>query len=132
MDATQDWPQEYVQFFRLFNRREFFEAHEVLEDLWSVEVPPLKQYYKGLIQMAVAICHWERGNSSGARKLYRSASAYLAPYPDHFEGFDLGTFRGEMAAAFAPLLAAETTAAPAIPPPPANLREQVLAPPEAA
>lgn len=95
-------PAEYFRYFVLFNNRDFFEAHEVLEDLWVVEVEPLRTYYKGLIQAAVAICHWQRGNHSGARKLHRSAMAYLAPYPEQFEGFALGDFRRTMEELFGP------------------------------
>lgn len=97
------YPVEYLEFFRLFNERDYFEAHEALEDLWVVEVEPLRTYYKGLIQAAVALCHWERGNHSGARKLYRSARAYLAPYPAEFEAFALEEFRRWLDGAFAPL-----------------------------
>lgn len=80
-----------------------------------VEVPPLKNYYKGLIQAAVALCHWERGNHSGARKLYRSGRAYLAPYPARFEGFALASFLADLDRLFAPL-AADPQAAPPAPP----------------
>jgi predicted metal-dependent hydrolase len=99
-----DWPEEYLEFIRLFNERDFFESHEVLEDLWVVEVEPLKTYYKGLIQWAVALCHWERGNPSGARKLYLSGTRYLEPYPDGFEAMPLAAMREVFADLFAPLL----------------------------
>lgn len=100
-----DWPREYRAFFSLFNAGEYFEAHEVLEDLWAIEVPPLKNYYKGLIQAAVAICHWERGNLSGARKLWLSAQGYLSVYPSRYEGFELEAFRSRLSQLFEPLLA---------------------------
>jgi len=87
----------------------------VLEDLWAVEVPPLRDYYKGLIQIAVAVCHWERGNGSGARGLYRSGMDYLAVYPEDYESFALGEFRDVMAGFFAPLLATPKGTTPAFP-----------------
>lgn len=113
LESVAEWPWEYREFVRLFNEADYFEAHEVLEDLWSIEVEPLRTYYKGLIQMAVAICHWERGNPSGARKLYRSAQAYLAPYPDTYEGLPLGELRHSFDGLFAPLVAAMANDAPA-------------------
>lgn len=97
------WPKEYLEFVRLFNERDYFEAHEALEDLWVVEVAPLRDYYKGLIQAAVALCHWERGNLSGARKLWVSARRYLSPYPERYEGLELGLLRESLDTLFAPL-----------------------------
>ncbi|MBI1292042.1 DUF309 domain-containing protein [bacterium] len=108
-----EWPEEYLTYIDLFNRGEYFEAHEVLEDLWVVEVEPLKTYYKGLIQIAVAICHWERGNPSGAVKLYQSGMAYLAIYPEEFEGLDLRELRKRLIDIFAPLLHERTFPMPA-------------------
>ncbi len=99
-----DWPREYREFVHLFNSRDYFEAHEVLEDLWVVEVPPLKNYYKGLIQAAVALCHWERGNHSGARKLWLSARGYLRSYPPAFEGLRLSQLMQSLEELFQPLL----------------------------
>jgi len=107
-----EWPREYEEYVRLFNERDFFEAHEVLEDLWVVEVEPLKNYYKGLIQIAVAFCHWERGNPSGARKLYLSGRAYLEPYPDFFEGMELEWLLTRVDAHFERLLNDPTAPAP--------------------
>jgi len=109
-DHPIEHPAEYRAFFRLFNGRRFYEAHEVLEDLWVIEAGELRGYYKGLIMSAVAILHWMRGNRRGALKLYRSGSAYLAPYPEQFEGFALGEFRREMARVFATLEVSPTTA----------------------
>jgi predicted metal-dependent hydrolase len=102
--SAMPWPPEYERFVALFNAGHFFEAHEVLEDLWVIEVPPLKNYYKGLIQAAVAICHWERGNLNGARKLWISAETYLIEYPQLYEGLTLGSFREAMRCLFAPLM----------------------------
>ena len=114
MDAIIEHPEEYLEFFRLFNEGEYYDAHEVLEDLWVIEVQPLKDYYKGLIQAAAAILHWERGNLSGARKLYQRSRDVLSPYPDFYEGFALGAFRDDMEALFGPLLDDTTTLAPVL------------------
>jgi hypothetical protein len=69
-----------AEFIRLFNEKEFFEAHETLEGLWLETEGEDKDFYKGLIQCAVAFVHLERGNFRGARKLYRTASEYLHAY----------------------------------------------------
>ena len=67
---------------KLFNRKEFFECHEVIEELW-LETPSEDKYrdlYKGVIQAAAAIYQWERGILSGARGLHKTAVKYLKKY----------------------------------------------------
>ena len=74
------------EFVRLFNTKEFFEAHEVLEDLWMETEGEEKDFYKGLIQCAVAFAHLDRNNFKGAAKLCKTACGYLNRYlPQHGE-----------------------------------------------
>jgi hypothetical protein len=68
------------KFARLFNDKQFFEAHEVLEDLWLESEGEIKDFYKGLIQCAVAFVHLQRHNSRGAHKLFTSSTGYLRKY----------------------------------------------------
>jgi predicted metal-dependent hydrolase len=66
----------------LFNGQEFFECHEVIEDLW-LETPMEDHYrdlYKGVIQAAAAVYQWERGIASGALGLYKTSVQYLKKY----------------------------------------------------
>lgn len=57
----------------LFNRQEFFECHEVLEDLWRpLPAGPEKMLLQGLLQVGVGYYHWQRGNAVGARNKLRS------------------------------------------------------------
>lgn len=54
----------------LFNRQEFFECHEVLEDLWRPLPPgPEKQFLQGLLQVGVGFHHLKNGNYTGAKNL---------------------------------------------------------------
>lgn len=74
------------EFIDLFNRKDFFEAHEVLEDLWIETEGEEKDFYKGLIQCAVAFVHLDRNNDKGAMKLFGTACGYLNHYlPDYCE-----------------------------------------------
>ena len=50
----------------LFNHGEFFEAHEVLEDVWRAAPPGEKKFLQGLIQVAVSFHHRSTGNLIGA------------------------------------------------------------------
>ncbi|MSQ95054.1 MAG: DUF309 domain-containing protein [Gemmataceae bacterium] len=88
----------------LFNRGDFFEAHEVWELLW-MEAGPEKKFYQALIQAAVAMCHFCNGNGRGAIKLYKSSRDYMHRYEAQFLGLDQNVFWGQMERCFAELLA---------------------------
>jgi hypothetical protein len=56
----------------LFNvERDYFECHEVMEELWLTE--GRSPFYQGLLQVAVALYHFRAGNISGAGKLFAAA-----------------------------------------------------------
>src|ERR1700730_9876042 len=70
----------------LFNRAAFFEAHEVLEDVWRAAPQPEKKFLQGLIQVAVALHHHGNGNLAGARSVLRRAFRNLSLYPEGYGG----------------------------------------------
>jgi uncharacterized protein len=78
---------ELQEFIELFNSKEFFDAHEVLEQLWVRTEGEDKNFYKGLIQCAVALAHLQRGNRKGANKVCSTACAYLDHYDPDYLGF---------------------------------------------
>src|ERR671924_1571204 len=47
---------------RLFNAREYFEAHEALEDAWNAERGRIRDLYRGILQIAVVYLHVTRRN----------------------------------------------------------------------
>ncbi len=102
-----DYDERYLAGIVLFNRGDFFEAHEVWEDLWQDSARPEKRFYQGLIQAAVALCHYANGNLRGAAKLYASSRAYMEPLALSYLGMDTHAFWRDMAQCFAPVLAAD-------------------------
>ena len=81
-----------IEGIELFNHRRYFECHEVLERAWLTTEGRARDFYKGLIQAAVACYHWSRSNLGGAMSLYRSSSRYLKRYrPEHL-GVDVEGF----------------------------------------
>jgi len=106
MDTAADqYDPLYLQGIAFFNACEFFEAHEVWEDLWKSYSGELRLFYKGLIQAAVALHHFGNGNIRGARKVYGSSRGYLAEYRPTCEGLDLEKFLSEFDACFAQVAA---------------------------
>ncbi len=85
----------FLQGVEHFHRGDYFEAHEVWEELWREATVETRAYYKGLIQLAVALLHAERGNRQGAERLFHSASRLLEPYRPAYAGYDLDTLLRE-------------------------------------
>jgi predicted metal-dependent hydrolase len=73
----------------LFNRADFFDAHEALEDVWRAAPEPDKKFLQGLIQVAVALYHHGNGNVIGARSVLRRGFRNLSRYPEGFGGIHL-------------------------------------------
>ena len=104
MNRGSKYDPLYVAFLWHFNGdRDYFECHELLEDLWLQENHDL--LYQGLLQVAVGLYHHRNGNLGGAVKLLRQALTKLDLYPADPLGIDLGTLREECAAYLAGLQA---------------------------
>jgi predicted metal-dependent hydrolase len=104
-DLTPEYDLRYLAGIVLFNRADFFEAHEVWEDLWMDTAGPDKRFYQALIQAAVGLLHFGNGNVRGAIKLYHSSRAYMERYPSPHLGLDTASFWRQMEQCFATLLA---------------------------
>lgn len=76
----------YRRGVELFNAQNFYDAHEVWEDVWRETSGPEKKFLQGLIQVAVAFHHQSTGNTVGACSLLARARNNLVPYPEHFLG----------------------------------------------
>jgi predicted metal-dependent hydrolase len=70
-------PGQLLQAIREFNSREWFECHETLEDLWIGSEGEIRDFYQGLIQIAVARHPWSNGNVGGALSLLKGGAGYL-------------------------------------------------------
>ena len=67
-----------------FNAGKFFDAHESWEDLWRTSGGPLRLFYQGLVQAAVAMHHLSQGNLNGARAQLAKSIEKLQRYPGTF------------------------------------------------
>ena len=78
---------------RLFNAGEYFEAHEALETAWNEEPGPVRDLYRGILQIAVVYLHIRRGNYPGAVKVYARSQKWLKDWPDVCRGIQVGELR---------------------------------------
>ena len=73
-------PQEdprFQQGLELFNAGEWYAAHDVFEELWHETADPHRRSLQGILQVAVAQLHLQRGNRRGATILFGEALGRL-------------------------------------------------------
>ena len=86
-------PAKVLEGIRLFNAREFFEQHEALEEAWLAEPGPVRDLYRGILQIGVGFYHLERQNFRGARNLLTYGMDRLAPFEPSCRGVDVRSLR---------------------------------------
>ena len=73
----------------LFNKRYYWQTHEVLEDLWMDEYGPMRAFLQGFIQGAAAMYHVVAQNSPGYERLSRLSREKLSTFKKPQLGVDL-------------------------------------------
>jgi hypothetical protein len=79
----------YLAYFDCFNQGRFYEAHEVLEELWRGKHGSNRRFYQGLIQLAGAFVHFQKNRLRPAVALLGLARENLQAYPTFHEGLSL-------------------------------------------
>jgi len=83
-------PDAYLAGIELFNQGRFWHAHEEWESAWlAAEDPQTRLFYKGIIQTAAALVHWQKGNPKGLHLNWAKARAKLSQLPLHMQGIDI-------------------------------------------
>jgi len=71
----------YQGYFDCFNRGQFYEAHDILEQLWLKDRHGANgAFYKGLIQLAGAFVHLQKDRLRPSAALFKLAGANLGQY----------------------------------------------------
>jgi predicted metal-dependent hydrolase len=96
LPGESDHDPRYLGYFACFNDGQYYEAHDVLEDLWLKDRGgPDGLFFKGLIQLAGAFVHLQkhrlrpnhpkdRGRLAPASRLFQLAGRNLRPFqPSH-------------------------------------------------
>lgn len=100
---------------RLWGEQRYFEAHECLEQVWHAAPPDDEDLWQGVIQVAVAAVHLQRGNPDGAIALFGRARERLERYPPTHRGIDVATARRWCVDAAAELRAGGEPSLPSFP-----------------
>lgn len=74
----------------LFNRGEFYDCHEVLEQIWVTSRQPERWFLQALIHFAVGFYHHRRGNRTGAVRQLRKGLKKIRGYLPQWGGVAVG------------------------------------------
>jgi len=86
----QELDAHYLGYFDCFNRQLFYEAHDVLENLWLADRHGADAlFYKGLIQLAGAFVHLQKNRLRPAAALFKLAQSNLDKYPREHKQLNL-------------------------------------------
>jgi hypothetical protein len=75
----------------------YFEAHEELEIVWRGAPPDERDFYQGLVHVAVAWYQAGRGNRVGTERQLDKALRRLEAYEPAHGGVDVAALRGQLA-----------------------------------
>ncbi len=75
---------------KLFNSRDWYSAHDLFEELWFESIGQERSSLQGILQIAVAQVHLDKGNRNGAAILYGEGLGRLRSGLDSIElGLDI-------------------------------------------
>ena len=88
-EPAEELPDLVLEGIEEFNRGEFFECHEYLEEAWMQESGRFRYLYQGILQVGVGFYHLENGNWRGATGLLRNGTIRLKEFEPVTLGVDV-------------------------------------------
>jgi predicted metal-dependent hydrolase len=85
----EELPDLVLKGIEEFNRGEFFECHEFLEEAWMQESGRVRYLYQGILQVGVGFYHLKNGNWRGATGLLRNGTVRLKEFEPETLGVDV-------------------------------------------
>src|SRR3954453_24038670 len=77
----------------------YFDAHEELELAWRAAPPAERDFYQGLVHVAVAWYQAGRGNGGGCERQLEKAARRLAAFSPEHRGVNVATVLAQVEAA---------------------------------
>ncbi|MCE1255546.1 MAG: DUF309 domain-containing protein [Anaerolineae bacterium] len=78
---------------QLFNQKLFYEAHEAFETAWRIERKPIRELYRGILQVGAGYYQIQRGKYAGGIAFFSSCRKWLDPFPQTCRGIQVGQLR---------------------------------------
>ena len=88
-EQPEELPDLVLKGIEEFNRGEFYECHEYLEEAWMQESGRVRYLYQGILQVGVGFYHLHNGNWRGATGLLRNGTIRLKEFEPETLGVDV-------------------------------------------
>lgn len=99
MEARSTPPEGFARGVELIRAGRYFEAHEELELAWRAAPPEERDFFQGLVHVAVAWYQAGRGRRVGCERQLEKAARRLAPYAPAHRGLDVAGLLRQVGAA---------------------------------
>jgi predicted metal-dependent hydrolase len=94
-----EWGSHYLSGLDLIRSGDFFAAHEELELVWRAAAHEERDFFQGLVHVAVAWYQAGRGNRRGCERQLEKAARRLAPFVPAHRGVDVAAVLDQVARA---------------------------------
>ena len=96
MNEEEKKEQLFFDGLQAYEEKDFFEAHELWEELWSEYYLDDKTFIQGLIQLAVSFVHLGNGNLSGAKSLLNKSADKFSSYSGLHRGINIDKLKQQI------------------------------------
>jgi len=88
--------QLFFDGLQAYEEKDFFEAHELWEELWSEYYLDDKTFIQGLIQLAVSFVHLGNRNLNGAKSLLNKSADKFSSYSGLHRGINIDQLKQQI------------------------------------
>ena len=96
MNEEEKKEQLFFEGLQAYEEKDFFEAHELWEELWSEYYLDDKTFIQGLIQLAVSFVHLGNGNLNGAKSLLNKSADKFSSYSGLHRGINIDQLKQQI------------------------------------
>ena len=96
MNEEEKKEQLFFDGLQAYEEKDFFEAHELWEELWSEYYLDDKTFIQGLIQLAISFVHLGNGNLNGAKSLMKKSADKFSSYSGLHRGINIDKLKQQI------------------------------------
>ena len=96
MNEEEKKEQLFFDGLRAYEEKDFFEAHEFWEELWSEYYLADRTFIQGFIQLAVSFAHLGNGNLNGAKSLLKKSADKFSSFSGVHRGININKLKQQI------------------------------------
>ena len=96
MDESTQIDNLYKEGKKEFQNGNYYDAHEIWEDLWSDFYLKDRKFIQALIQLSVSFVHLKNGNIKGAKNLLKKSKEKFLEYDGEHRSINIEVLKSEI------------------------------------